>query len=88
MTCPVYAACMATKTISIDLDAYHRLAGARLNEKESFSRVIKRATWKQEVKTCGALLDSLSSLPTAEEAVIQRLEAAQLADLPPDDHRA
>lgn len=79
---------MATKTISIDLDAYKRLASARLNEKESFSRVIKRAAWQQQAKTCGALLDSLSSLPTADEAVLQRLDAAQLADSPPDDPRA
>lgn len=79
---------MATKTISIDLDAYPLLASARLNEKESFSRVIKRATWQQQAKTCGVLLDSLFSLPTAREAVLQRLESAQLADIPPDDPRA
>lgn len=79
---------MATKTISIDLDAYHRLTSARLNEKESFSRVIKRATWQQQAKTCGALLDALPSLPAADESVLQRMEAAQLADAPPDDPRA
>ena len=32
---------MATKTISVDLDAYGRLTGARRG-KESFSQVIKR----------------------------------------------
>ena len=32
---------MATKTISIDLEAYERLRGARVGD-ESFSRVIKR----------------------------------------------
>jgi len=76
---------MATKTISIDLDAYQRLASARLNEKESFSRVIKRAAWSRQGKTCGGLLNSLSASPPADEAVIQRLEAAQLADGPPDN---
>lgn len=79
---------MATKTISIDLDAYQRLANARLSEKESFSRVIKRAAWERQRKTCGALLDSLPSQSPADEAVLERLEAAQLADGPPDDLRA
>lgn len=32
---------MATKTISIDVEAYERLRGARVGD-ESFSRVIKR----------------------------------------------
>jgi predicted CopG family antitoxin len=79
---------MATKTISIDLDAYERLTRARLDEKESFSRVIKRAAWQQHAKTCGALFDSLSSLPVADEATLRYLESAQLADSPPDDPRA
>ena len=74
---------MAIKTISIDLDAYHRLTSARLDEKVSFSRVIKRAAWNQQAKTCGALLNSLSSFPTASEAVLQHLEDAQLSDSPP-----
>jgi predicted CopG family antitoxin len=35
-----------TKTISIDLEAYERLRRARRSRSESFSMVIKRATWK------------------------------------------
>ena len=81
----MYAACMAIKTISIDLQAHRRLAGARLDEKESFSRVIKRAAWAHPVKICGLLPESLSGLPAASEAVLQRLEAAHLADALPDD---
>jgi predicted CopG family antitoxin len=79
---------MATKTISIDLEAYERLNRARLGAAESFSRVIKRATWQQQGKTCGALLAALTGLPVADEAVLKRIEAAQAADSPPDDPRA
>jgi hypothetical protein len=76
---------MATKTISIDLDAYRRLAAARLTDKESFSQVIKRAAWAIEAKTCGSLLGHLPHLPLAEDEVLDRLEAAQITDTPPDD---
>lgn len=79
---------MATKTISIDMDSYHALAAARLNAKESFSQVIKRATWKTKAKTCSDLLSALPQMPAADERVLKRLEAAQAADLPPDDPRA
>lgn len=79
---------MATKTISVDLDAYAALCGARKSERESFSQVIKRAQWKQPAKTCGDLLTALSAMPVAAKAVIERLDAAQRADAPPDNERA
>jgi predicted CopG family antitoxin len=79
---------MATKTISIDISAYQRLASARLNAGESFSRVIKRATWQQQGKTCGNLLDALPSMPVADDEVLNLLEQAQHSDEPPDDPRA
>ena len=81
----VYAACMATKTISIDLDAYHRLANARLHPKDSFSQVIKRAEWQQPAKTCKGLLSALETMPVADDDVLGRLEQAQKNDSPPDD---
>lgn len=77
--------CMATKTISVDLDAYERLRRARIRPDESFSRVIKRAKWDLPVSTGAALLELLErSQPLADE-VLDRLEAAQLEDSPPDD---
>ncbi len=75
---------MATKTISIDLEAYERLSRARLSPKDSFSRVIKRAKWEMPAKTCGDLLQSLSTLPTADDPVLERLERAQAEDQAPD----
>jgi len=76
---------MATKTISIDLNAYQLLSAARLSAKESFSQVIKRTLWQPQTKTCGNLLATLPELPMADEDVLTRLEAAQLADQLPDN---
>lgn len=76
---------MATKTISIDIEAYERLRAARSSPGESFSRVIKRAHWRNEGRTAGALLAALADLPTAPAEVLDRLDAAQHMDLPPDD---
>ena len=76
---------MATKTISIDMEAYRRLARARLSPKDSFSQVIRRARWDEQVKTCGGLLAALPHLPTVDDAVKARLEAAQREDAAPDN---
>jgi predicted CopG family antitoxin len=76
---------MATKTISIDLEAFETLRRARLSERDSFSSVIKRARWDQKRKTCADLLAVFHSLPRASEETLRYLEAAQQADLPPDD---
>jgi hypothetical protein len=76
---------MATKTISIDLEAYERLRRARLSRSESFSRVIKRATWPPPPHSAGALLDALAEVPTLDEETLDRLEQAHEADRPPED---
>lgn len=76
---------MATKTISIDLEAYERLRRARRTPDESFSRVIKRAYWPGRRHTAQRLLDALDEAPLADPKVLERLDAAQRADAPPED---
>ena len=75
---------MATKTISIDLEAYERLRRARISAKDSFSQVIKRAKWDQQSKSCGDLLAALAALEPAAEDILSYLETAQMQDSPPD----
>jgi hypothetical protein len=81
----MYTCMVATKTISIDLEAYERLRTARRSSTESFSRVIKRARWEPEPQTAGALLEALEGAPLADEAVLDYLDGAQRADRPPED---
>jgi Putative antitoxin len=81
----MYTRIMATKTISIDLEAYERLRAARRLPNESFSRVIKRAHWRNEAPTAAALLDTLAKLPTVGDDVLAYLDEAQNADTPPED---
>lgn len=81
----MYTCIMSTKTISIDLEAYERLRAARRLPNESFSRVIKRAHWRNEAPTAAALLDALAKLPTVSDDVLAHLDEAQHADTPPED---
>jgi len=81
----MYTQAMATKTISVDLEAYERLRQARLSPGESFSRVIKRARWRDEGKTASGLLSALAEAPPPDPAVLDRLDEAQRTDAPPED---
>ncbi|WP_343601399.1 antitoxin VapB family protein [Mycobacterium sp.] len=81
----MYTYTMATKTISIDLEAYERLRAARVSPNESFSRVIKRAHWRNESRTAAVLLEALADLPLVSEDGLRRLDEAQHADAPPGD---
>lgn len=73
---------MATKTISLELDAYEKLKRARRGPRESFSSVIRRAVWPAERFTASQLLDSLrakmeSGEGLPDEEILERLDAAQ-----------
>jgi len=81
----MHGACMATKTISLDLEAYGKLSLARVHERESFSQVIKRALWPHQEKNAANLLEQLDMLPRASAECIDLLEANQRLDLPPTD---
>jgi predicted CopG family antitoxin len=63
---------MATKTISIDLEAYEKLVAARSNPKESFSNVIKRAEIKSVTGRAGNLLAVIETLPPLNDEAFKR----------------
>jgi predicted CopG family antitoxin len=74
---------MATKTLSVDEDAYLRLVSAKRDHRESFSAVIKRAQWNRDAKRCGDLLARASGSVSTE--ILNKLDRAQAADAPPTD---
>ena len=77
---------MATKTISLRLDAYQRLRRARRTPDESFSEVVLRAEWPDlalAAKELRARYDRDG--PFLSEAERQRIEDACAADTPPED---
>lgn len=74
---------MATRTVSIDEEAYERLARARRYAKESFSKVIKRARWENSPGRCADLLAAVRELPPLPKKALDALDAAQKADRPP-----
>jgi predicted CopG family antitoxin len=76
---------VATKTISVDLEAYERLCAARTRPQESFSMVIKRARWPASKKTARALRERLEHLDPIAADVLDQLEANQADDSPPED---
>ncbi|MBS0611897.1 MAG: hypothetical protein JSS24_01835 [Proteobacteria bacterium] len=53
---------MATKTISIETDAYELLAREKRDHTESFSRVIRRLFAERPALNAGELLDALEPL--------------------------
>lgn len=53
--------CMATKTISLELDAYEKLRRAK-QEGESFSAVVRRARFGPADASGASILDQLNAL--------------------------
>ena len=84
--CNVYFAQMATKTVSLTIDAYEKLRNARKSPSESFSQVVLRATWPEESITARewrARLKATKPLLTKEE--LEVVDSATRNDLPPSD---
>jgi predicted CopG family antitoxin len=78
----VYASCMATKTITLELDAYERLRAAKRHPSESFSSVVRRAVFPGQAQTAGELLETVRArmergARAMDEAVLDRLDEAQ-----------
>lgn len=77
---------MATKTISLKVEAYNRLSAARRYRDESFSEVVMRATWPEDTITGRALLDLLGSRRVhLRDEELDRIEELKQRDLPPED---
>lgn len=57
----MHDACMATKTISLETDAYDLLKKEKRDERESFSQVVRRLFSERPVLTAGELLEAMKS---------------------------
>ncbi|WP_367871697.1 antitoxin VapB family protein [Luteolibacter sp. Populi] len=76
---------MATKTITLELDAYEKLREAK-KPGESFSAVVRRLRFDEPGPTGTELLAYFSAQGTgASAAYLESLEKALQHDPPPDD---
>ena len=77
---------MAIKTVSLKIEAYERLRGARRYPGESFSEVILRARWPEDTITAGELLARYQKEGAHfSEAELDTIEAAKAAVAPAED---
>lgn len=75
---------MATKTITLEIDAYERLKRAKRTPRESFSEVVRRLPMPASAITAGQFLNltrERGSLLT--EADARAIDEINLADHPP-----
>ena len=82
----MHVPCMATKTISIRIEAYERLRRARRTPDESFSEVVMRAEWPGSALTARELRAVYEAHgPHLEVAALDAVEEALQGDAPPED---
>lgn len=81
----VHVSCMATKTISLEIDAYERLKASK-KPGESFSEVVRRAQFSDPVPTGKDLLEWMRKGGSGiSKSYLDEIEEAEKNDLPPDD---
>ena len=81
----VYYSCMATKTITLELDAYEKL---RLSKRpgESFTVVVRRARFVESPATGASLRQYFRTRGGGvSEHYLDAVEATEKNDQPPDD---
>jgi hypothetical protein len=71
----MHDSCMATKTITLEIDAYERLRRARSTPRESFSSVVRRARWDGAGATGPEVLASLDALVRSRPEMLLSEEA-------------
>lgn len=82
----MHGTCMATKTISLRIDAYERLRRARLRADESFTEVVLRAQWPELGITARELRAVYESEgPFLDDDALRSIEEANALDRPPED---
>ncbi|MCC5840480.1 MAG: hypothetical protein JJT96_10165 [Opitutales bacterium] len=76
---------MATKTISLEIEAYEKLRRAKRFPRESFSEVVMRASIPGGGVTGRELLDGFDSGESAfTEEALDAIDALNANDAPPD----
>lgn len=81
----MYYSCMATKTITLELDAYERLREAK-RPGESFTEVVRRAVIEDAPVTGAGLREYFRKGGSGISlAYLEAVEAVAKNDRPPDD---
>ncbi len=77
---------VSTKTISLKLEAYERLKGAKAYPDESFSEVVMRARWPETTVTAAELITMCRERgPTFGLDELDRIDDLKQMDEPPED---
>ncbi len=83
----MHDSCMATKTITLELDAYERLRKAKRSPSESFSSVVRRAIFPGNPSTAGEVLEMARARLRTRRALLSQ-EAADRLDKAQRDSRS